>query len=175
MGCVSSKEVKDASVAGSNPSPAGDHGSLVDDEAREKSSASFTAPSSVSGDSRPVPQARRFLDDGPSTSSGLPPASRRSAPSVSAGGLGDAPLDSDDELDGEDDEFVSVVATTSRSRGETTDEKKARKAAVKASRAAARDRKRQTKELFKDAQRKRSGVGVAPNGGVAAGTTTLKM
>ena len=99
MGCVSSKEVKDASVAGSNPSPAGDHGSLVDDEAREKSSASFTAPSSVSGDSRPVPQARRFLDDGPSTSSGLPPASRRSAPSVSAGGLGDAPLDSDDELE----------------------------------------------------------------------------
>lgn len=83
--------------------------------------------------------------------------------------------DSGDELDGEDDEFVSVVATTSRSRGETTDEKKARKAAVKASRAAARDRKRQTKELFKDAQRKRSGVGVAPNGGVAAGTTTLKM
>ena len=99
MGCLSSKEVKDASVARSNPAPAGDHGSLVDDEAREKSSASFAAPSSAWGESRPVPQARQFLDDGPSTSSGPPPASRRSAPTVSAGGPGDAPLDSDDELE----------------------------------------------------------------------------
>jgi len=99
MGCLSSKEVKDASVARSNPAPAGDHGSLVDDEAREKSSASFAAPSSAWGESRPVPQARQFLDDGPGTSSGPPPASRRSAPTVSAGGPGDAPLDSDDELE----------------------------------------------------------------------------
>ena len=99
MGCLSSKEVQDASVARSNPAPAGDHGSLVDDEAREKSSASFAAPSSAWGESRPVPQARQFLDDGPGTSSGPPPASRRSAPTVSAGGPGDAPLDSDDELE----------------------------------------------------------------------------
>ena len=67
--------------------------------AREKSSASFAAPSSAWGESRPVPQARQFLDDGPGTSSGPPPASRRSAPTVSAGGPGDAPLDSDDELE----------------------------------------------------------------------------
>ena len=99
MGCLSSKEVQDASVARSNPAPAGDHGSLVDDEAREESSASFAAPSSAWGESRPVPQARQFLDDGPGTSSGPPPASRRSAPTVSAGGPGDAPLDSDDELE----------------------------------------------------------------------------
>ena len=98
MGCVSSKGVEDASVARSNPAPAGDHRSSVVDEAREKSSASFTAPSSAWGESRPVPQARRFPDDGPGTSSGPPPASRRSAPSVSADGPGDAPLEADDEL-----------------------------------------------------------------------------
>lgn len=96
MGCLSSKEVKDASVSTARAAPVGDHGSLVDEHGRNSSASSAPSNSASWGESRPKPQSRRFLDDGPGGGGGMENVQRRRA-------NGTAPVHgtygSDDELE----------------------------------------------------------------------------
>ena len=118
-------------MAKSNPTPSGDHGSLVDDEGRDTSSTSFAShptSSAAWGESRPVPQARRFeLDDGPSAVDGSKNASRRRVSAMSLNTRGDAPFDSEDEIEAQMSKETASGARVDAAAEADRKEKKAKK------------------------------------------------
>ena len=103
MGCLSSK-AKNDSVEPIDQPPEGDHGSLTGGDGGDRTSTSAQSGASrgsgVSGPGdKPVPKARRFTEDGAFVATGPRGVLTKRVVSTDGGGVADAPLDSDDELE----------------------------------------------------------------------------